>query len=338
MNTDIKKYTLAGLLMTLSWCGISNAATQTVIAFDPFSATPAPGVWFERDMRLGGTASTVDLTGAGGNLENNQPLPVGAALLTTTFVNGDAANVGLPGVLGQPGNEFPTLELAYSYHKASNPGQNLNAAVALKLEIFNATCDDELSAGDCYGTLVFEPYVNGYGNFPPTDVWTDVVITPNVGGFWWTGGFGQPSSGGGPPYRTLNQWLAIMSSDFTDATVLTMQLGVGTFNPGQLGFFDDVRISHQFGAGLDMVYDFEADPCAPLACFDAAAALSEKNRKHVEKQTDRVRALCAAGKDMCKELEKLLDVIDRARHHASPADVPILDALEACTEALLADC
>ena len=62
-------------------------ALTKVTSFAPFTFTPSAGVWFENDVRIGGTASTVDLTGFPGDLENNQPLPVGAAKLTTDFTN-----------------------------------------------------------------------------------------------------------------------------------------------------------------------------------------------------------------------------------------------------------
>ena len=55
-------------------------AVDTVTSFAP-STNTCPGVWFESDVRQGGTASIVDLTGLGGDLENNQPLPTGAAKL-----------------------------------------------------------------------------------------------------------------------------------------------------------------------------------------------------------------------------------------------------------------
>lgn len=41
----------------------------TVTSFAPFSETPTPGVWYEADVRPGGVASIVDLTGFGGDLE-----------------------------------------------------------------------------------------------------------------------------------------------------------------------------------------------------------------------------------------------------------------------------
>ena len=67
------------------------------------------------------------------------------------------------------------------------------------------------------------------------------------------------------------------------------------------------------------------------------AEIVDELSQHLE---DRYQELCAEGKTdkMCKELWKLLRDIDKARHKALPADIPILDALQACAEGLLAGC
>jgi hypothetical protein len=237
-------------------------AQQLVTSFAPYTLTPTNGVWYEADVRLGGTASTVDLTGAGGALESNQPLPIGAALLTTDFTNDAKAEVGVIDSYGIPQDIFATLQLFYSYYKASNTGQNESAAPSIKLAVYNPVCDAVASDDDCYGQLVYEPYWNiAPPTAPPvpTDQWADVAIDGDNGLFWWTGGFGQPSGVGGPPLRTLNEWLSSggFSSDFDDAHVVMVSIGVGTYNQGQIGYFDDVQISHDFDGGLDKWYDFE---------------------------------------------------------------------------------
>jgi hypothetical protein len=63
-------------------------ATTTVTTLDGSQG------WSKTDVRPGGTADIVDLTGTGGNLENNQPLPDGALKLTTDATNAAKAEVG----------------------------------------------------------------------------------------------------------------------------------------------------------------------------------------------------------------------------------------------------
>ncbi len=244
--------------------GSAFAVTETVTSIAG-SGNTDPFVWFEFAVVSGGTASIVDLTGAGGDLENLQPLPVGAALLTTDGTNASKAEIGiiLPSLLAAP--IFPFAELGYSYHKVS--GGPPAAAPSIKITLWSQTCP---FGGDCFGTLVYEPYVQGAGN-PPTDTWTSVFIDantgggdgPNVGGFWWTGGFGTGSSAGGPPYQSLNEWQAAFNGNFDSAIVLVLSVGLGSFNPDQVGYFDNVRL----GLGPDeIIWDFEF----PVPCDDPA--------------------------------------------------------------------
>lgn len=267
--TTVKMLGAFALLLT----HLTSLHAQTPVnEFAPSSNT-TPGIWFENDIRLAGTAVIVDLTGSAGNLETSQPFPPGAAQLTTTFDNGDKAEVGILNDFGSPDAIFPSLSLSYDFFKATNPGQNLSAAPALKLTFFNAACDDPVSAGDCFGTLVYEPTWNGptsssatpVSSLVTTDVWTEVNIDQSNGLFWWTGGFGQPNSAGGPPINLLSDWLSLFSSDFGDSTLIQVSIGVGTFNQGQIGYFDDVQISHAFGGGIDEQFDFGALPALPAA-------------------------------------------------------------------------
>ena len=97
----------------------------------------------------------------GGDLETLQPLPTGAALVTTTLGDtGDKGEVGVLDLYGFPADIFSSLSISYTYYKATNAGQNLSAAPSIKLTFFNAVCDDPGSAGDCFGTLVYEPTWN----------------------------------------------------------------------------------------------------------------------------------------------------------------------------------
>ncbi|KZX51271.1 hypothetical protein A3709_10610 [Halioglobus sp. HI00S01] len=93
----------------------------------------------------------------GGNLENSAPLPVGAALLNTDFTNEAKSEIGVLDAYGMPTDIFGSLQLSYSYLKATNVGQSAFAAPALRLTFFNDTCDDVISADDCFMTLVTCP-------------------------------------------------------------------------------------------------------------------------------------------------------------------------------------
>lgn len=294
---------LIAICLVVGLTAVAPAQTIIVTEFADVPVDPADlvsGTWYDWFTTNTGAASVESLTGLGGNLENNQPLPTGAGYLTTEFDNADRANVGVYDTVGAPGDVFSTLEIDYWFHKAANAGQNLNAAAALKLEIYNDTCDDPASAGDCYGVLVYEPYVNGFGNFPTLDTWMLASITPDSGGFWWTGGFGQPNSAGGPPYNTLNQWLGLMSSDFQDATVVTLQIGVGSYNQGQRAYFDDVQIRHDFGAGMNVQYDFQK---ASLQNIDVRPK-SERNQVNTNaKQLVPIAILGSADFDPVSEVD-----------------------------------
>lgn len=269
-------------IIVLSAFYTSTFAQTNVDTFAPSTNTD-PGVWYENDVRQAGTATVVDLTGAGGDLETNQPLPSFAARLTTGSDTGDKAEVGVINDYGMPMDTFASLAVAYSFLKATNPGQNLTAAPSIKLTFFNTICDDVASAGDCFGTLVYEPSWNGPGSStatplssqPALDVWTAVNIDQNNGLFWWTGGFGQPNTAGGPPIRTLADWLTQFSTDFADSTLIQVSVGVGTFNVDQLGYFDDVQISHTFGGGLSESYNFEPLPLVPPMPIPTLGSISQ---------------------------------------------------------------
>ena len=92
----------------------STASAQTIVtSFAPISMTPIPGVWFEADVRTGGVAAIVDLAGNGGNLENSQPLPSGAAKLTTDLTTVAKAEVVVIDSYGVLNNIIETIGTKY---------------------------------------------------------------------------------------------------------------------------------------------------------------------------------------------------------------------------------
>ncbi|TWT88256.1 hypothetical protein Mal64_17350 [Pseudobythopirellula maris] len=250
----ISRGRLVALLAAAALAGGPLQAAVEVNSFEPASLTTTPDVWYASDVRAAGTASIVDLTGVGGDLETNQPLPTGAALLTTGFSNDDKAEVATYNDFGDAATLLNSATVAYSYHKATVAGGNAAAAPSIKLGIYAAG-----GTGDNYGQLVYEPYLNVPGN-PTADAWQDVTVLSDSGLWWWTGGFELPNGAGGPPYRTLADWAVALATadavDFAAARVVSIAVGVGTYNQGQAGYFDDVMLSSD--TGVDVMYDFQA--------------------------------------------------------------------------------
>lgn len=242
------------------------ALAVEINTIDP--AFTAPMSWYQFDTRPGGSATIVDLTAQGGNLENNQPLPTGAARLETDATNAAKAEIAVSDAYGIVSDILSSFELSYSYYKAS--GGAPAPAPSIKLTFFNEPYND-VDGQDGFGTLVYEPYLNGAN--PPEDTWTDVAIDYDEGLFWWTGGFGQPSGGGGCPCLTLEDWDNTLDSGFDTADLVAVSVGLGSFNPAQIGFFDNVRIAYGNG-DYDVTYDFEADAPEPTTLALLGAGLA----------------------------------------------------------------
>lgn len=232
--------------------GAGIARATLVNDFD--AAYSANGSWFVSQAAASGSASVVSLSGVGGKLESDQPLPSGAARLTTALDNASRIDVAVRDDYGLAGNILRSLALSYSYYRENQPGGNTSAAPSLKLTFFNSNY-----VGDGFVTLVYEPYwqPNGVVNNPIAGEWIDATISFSTGLFWQNGGFGQASSAGGPPLRTLEGWLATFDSGFGGAELTQISIGMGTFNQGVTGYFDDVRVAHSFGGGYSANYDFE---------------------------------------------------------------------------------
>ncbi len=248
----------------------ATPASATVVS--SFAATPTAGQWYQSDVRTGGSASVVDLTGQGGNLENSQPLPVGAARLTTDSTNTAKAEVGVTGNYGAAGDILSSMQLAYSYYRHNDPGTNAAAAPSLKLSFYNAGY-----SGDGFVTLVYEPNWNQPSNpgssvNPPSDQWQSVSIDFTHGLFWQNGGFGQSNSAGGPPLKTLTDWLTAFdstsSNGFSAADLVYIGMGVGSYNPGQTDYFDNVSVNFSNPSNesqYSAAYNFEPVSTGPAS-------------------------------------------------------------------------
>lgn len=244
--------------------GTNSSANATVVT--EILAAPAVGSW-SQFVSGGGTASTVSLTGLGGTLENTAPLPTGAARLTTGPVaTGDRGEAFLSSPnFGTVGDFLSSGSLSYKYFKSSVNDGNAFAAPAIKITVSDGNITNGAHGADGFTTFVYEPTWNQAANpnnslAVPTDVWTMVSIDGTTGLFWHTGIYGAPNQAGGGAnaQMTIADWNTFFDGvDLLDATIQTISIGVGTFNLGQTGYFDDVTIvSGQF----EDTFDFEAIP------------------------------------------------------------------------------
>lgn len=249
---------IAAALGAASLLFATHAQAETVNAFDASFTTD--DAWFLSDVRDNGTADIVDLTGEGGALENDQPLPTGAAKLTTGTNNNDKAEVGITrvGGYGSVGDFLNGGSLSYSYFKDSTGDLNPFAAASVKITVLD---NNITTAGttDGFATFIYEPTWNlgtlGASDPVTTDQWITANISGDSGTFWHTGIYGAGNLfGDGSDAFTLQDWSDLFGGDLLDATILGLSIGVGTFNQGQTAYFDDV----QFTSGnVDLSYDFE---------------------------------------------------------------------------------
>jgi len=221
--------------------------------------------WQQTLQAGNGSVGIEDLSGAGGNLENNAPLPTGAVGFETSNDNADRAEIAVNGNFGVVSDIFTDgLSFGYSVFKEAT-GENFGAP-SMKLSFFNG---DVTASGDDRGftQLIFEPNWNqpglaGSSTAVPTGNWVDYSFDLNNGVLWSTQGFGTPNGAGGPPLLTLQEWLDTeFNDDFADATLFSVAIGLGTFNPNNSAYVDNVQIS---GTLADATYDFEAAAPIPL--------------------------------------------------------------------------
>jgi PEP-CTERM motif-containing protein len=253
MNFNAGKTYIAAVVLLSGFAGTSQAAIVT--SFD--SAYTANGKWFINSADAGATATIVANAPPGG------PLPTGAAKLTTDSTNPSKIEVSVADSYGTAGMMLPGINLQYSYFKQSSPGNN-ETAPSIKLTFSNPAYGT--GGKDGYVTLIYEPYWNqpsapGSSVVGPLNTWTDVAIDFTHGLFWNNGGFGQPNSAGGPPFNTLSNWLSLFDSTsggaFSDAEMLALTVGIGSYTPDQIGYFDAVQLSNRT-TGYSASYDFEA--------------------------------------------------------------------------------
>lgn len=220
--------------------------------------------WKTSLIQADGTADIVDLTGLGGNLENNAPLQTGAVKLQTGPTNASRAEIQLlpNGGFGTV-NDILNSNLSFSYSMYKGATGAAEPAPSFKMQFYNPS---PIQSTDGYMELVFEPYWNQPGSESssspvPAGDWIDYSVDLSSGLLWSTGGFGSTNSAGGPPLRTLQDWFTTLDSDFGGANLFGISLGLGTYTPDQIGYVDNVSVS---AGNYAKVFDFETAAEVPV--------------------------------------------------------------------------
>jgi len=234
------RFSLAAMMAGAILAGASAvSASQIQVSSLTANALASPGQWGISDVRPGGSASIVDLPA--GPLAG-APSPTGAALLTLDGTNAAKAEVGIYNFYGKFSDIVSDLNVGYDFYKDSS-GTSAAPAPAMKIGLLNS--NNQL------GYLIYEPYANPAFINPTPDVWTHESMDANTGGWWWSGGFTPPAgSAGGAPYDTLAQWA---STVLGDANMVYVGMGMGTYNPDTVGYFDNVLVK---AGSFNDTYDF----------------------------------------------------------------------------------
>lgn len=242
--------------------------------------------WVTSLTAADGTAEIVDLTGLGGNLENNAPLQTGAVRLQTGATNASRAEIQLlpDGGFGTVNDLFNSnLSFSYSMYKGNTGAAE--PAPSFKMQFYNPA---PVADPDGYMELVFEPYWNqpgseGSSSAVPVGDWIDYSVDFSNGLLWSTGGFGVTNSAGGPPLLTLEDWFSTLNADFGDANLFGISLGLGTYTPNQTGYVDNVSVN---AGNYSKTFDFEvaaevpAPASLPLLLIGLLGMAAKRFRSH----------------------------------------------------------
>ncbi|MGN6367988.1 MAG: hypothetical protein ACTHN5_06985 [Phycisphaerae bacterium] len=229
-------------MLALAVAVAAGSAQASTVVVNSFAANDTTlGVWGV-NAQVGSATAGVTLAPAGGSL------PPGAAVLTTTNTNADKIVVGVANDYGVARDVISNINLSYDYYKTADGGADAAAAPAMKL-VFT----DGMNST----TLVYEPYWNNGVGTVASGTWFNTgTIDATHGVFWTTGGFGQANGAGGPPLHTLSDWETTFDSGFLASHLVEVQMGMGSYNPNQVGYFDAVTVN---GTALaNTTYNFEA--------------------------------------------------------------------------------
>jgi hypothetical protein len=213
----LRRGLVAVALMSALVCGRLHAGPITSIG-----STPGFDSWYSDTGNTGTVGIASSPTGRDGLMFTTGNVNSGEyakAWFAPTGTFGSVANILTSG-----------LNISWDYYKQSGTGAGPAPAPALRL-LFSDGVDT--------ATLVYEVYWNGAN--PVLDQWTSESISASDGLFWSNGGLGTSNSAGGPPLNTLSGWLS--GGGFTSANLVAINFGVGTYNPNEIDFVDNIEIS-----------------------------------------------------------------------------------------------
>jgi hypothetical protein len=172
------------------------------------------------------------------------------------------------GIFGELLNQG--LDLEYSFLKQADqqgaPIEAAFAAPALTLGLYNESFN-----GDGYIELKYEHYWNIGNAAVPLETWTVANINNSAGQMWGNGGLDLPNTSGGPRFYSFNDILNgtasstglftsdISSIDFSSllsADLVNISVQVGSYNQGQTGYVDYVKMTTDQGS---TTWDFQAN-------------------------------------------------------------------------------
>ena len=198
-----------------------------------------------------GSVGTVDLSTAGGTLQN-VPAGTGALRLETTGSSSSRAEARIQSNLGSVGSFVNDGSLSYSYYHSSG-GPSTTVAPALKLGVINF-------AATGTSTFIYEPIYNtGPIAF---DQWNTATIDPDTALFWhFSSSGGMTTNGnGGILLNTFAGWNSFFGGNFLNSIMFSISLGLGSGTPNELGYVDNLNFS-SLGPGntaIEIAADFES--------------------------------------------------------------------------------
>jgi hypothetical protein len=259
------------LLMSIekngSYKNMKNASLLLISLFISMSSTASMITVDDLDLAMsvetsGGALALVTYDGKGALkmttvLDNNSK--------SAYYLVDDSGSFGIFGDLLNQG-----LDLEYSFLKQADqqgaPIAAAFAAPALTLGLYNESFN-----GDGYIELKYEHYWNIGNAAVPLETWTVANINSSAGQMWGNGGLDLPNTGGGPRFYSFNDILNgtasstglftsdIPSIDFSSllsADLVNISVQVGSYNQGQTGYVDYVKMTTDQGS---TTWDFQAN-------------------------------------------------------------------------------
>lgn len=219
----------------------SPALSETITVIQP---APTLGLWSNAYPAVPTAPEIVDLTGQGGDLENNAPAGKGVVKLQTTSDGSSRSEVVLNGNLGTVGDFISGGSVSYDYYHESG-APNTNIMPSLKFTVLDTTDNN----GDGFATFIFEEVYNGgVGAF---NTWHNISLDGDTGNFWNTTLYG---ANGAVYNNTFADWLTVYGNTFLDGIITSIAFGLGSGTPLQTGYIDNVQFTN---GQISIAADFE---------------------------------------------------------------------------------